>query len=245
MACDGVSEMRSNAIGELNEQPLHAALKNVYAGDTGLQEVRVRGFIVDVFRDGECIEIQTGNFSGIREKLSKLVRTNHLRLVFPIVIEKWLLKLPRRPGDKAERRKSPKKETLYHLFNEFVAFPELILNTNFSLECVEVVAEEVRKYTSGKAWRTHGWVPVERRLLDVCHTRPFPNAQALETLLPRDLPGQFTTADLASMAGIPKWLSQKTVYCYRKMRSIQVVGKQGRFNLYRRSRQQSGNGILG
>lgn len=235
--------MKSNSIGELNEQPLHAALKSHYAGEVDRQEVRMGAFVVDVFRDEECIEIQTGNFSAIKAKLSKLVRNNRIRLIFPIVIEKWLLKIPARDGEGAVRRKSPKKETIYQLFDELVSFPKLILEDNFTLECVEVVAEEVRKHISNRAWRTHGWVPVERRLLEVRQSYQFPDEHALDTLLPAELPDLFTSEDLAEYAGISKRLSQKAIYCYRKMGTIRLVGKQGRFNLYQRILRDYGNAI--
>jgi hypothetical protein len=46
-------------------------------------EVKVDGFIVDIVRDNTLIEIQTGNFSSIRNKLEKLVRNYKVILVYP------------------------------------------------------------------------------------------------------------------------------------------------------------------
>jgi len=59
-----------NQIGELNEKPLHAALKTWYAGPDDRVEVPVnggqRGYVIDLVQDDLLIEIQTGNFSSIK-----------------------------------------------------------------------------------------------------------------------------------------------------------------------------------
>ena len=49
-------------IGQLNEGPLHAALKNRYA-HSGELEVPIGGFVADAVYDGVIYEIQTGSFS--------------------------------------------------------------------------------------------------------------------------------------------------------------------------------------
>ena len=57
-------------IGLLNEKPLHAALKNWVAQPENQLEVAVDGFVIDIIQDGVLVEIQTGNFSAIRRKVS-------------------------------------------------------------------------------------------------------------------------------------------------------------------------------
>ena len=59
----------THQIGTLNENPLHAALKAWYARPGDRIEVPVDGFIVDIVRDDLLVEIQTGNFSAVKEKL--------------------------------------------------------------------------------------------------------------------------------------------------------------------------------
>ena len=75
-----------NRIGCLNEQPLHASLKRLYAGEAGGVEVVIKGFVVDVCVGGSIIEIQTGNFSSIKTKLSQLISGNNVKLVYPIAV---------------------------------------------------------------------------------------------------------------------------------------------------------------
>ncbi len=226
----GTSES-PNHIGLLNEQPLHAALKAHYASPGSRVEVEVDGFVIDVARDDLLVEIQTGNFSGIKDKVTTLAAHHRLCLVYPIAREKWLLKLPKHSGERAERRKSPKRGRAEELFNELVSFPHLICSESFSLEVVFIHEEEVRRHDPQR-WRNRGWVTVERRLVDVVERRPFRQPKDLAALLPENLPEPFTTADLAGAMGGPRRLAQRMAYCLRHMGAIAHVGTRARSNLY-------------
>ena len=143
-----------NQIGELNEQPLHAALKAWYARPDDRVEVSVgggqRGYVIDIVQDNLLIEIQTGNFSSIKRKLNDLVKRHPVRLIYPIAVEKWLLKLPKGDWEGPQRHKAPKRGRIEAVFSELVSFPQLLLEKNFSLEVVLIQEEEVRCYAGEK-----------------------------------------------------------------------------------------------
>jgi hypothetical protein len=219
-------------IGLLNEQPLHAALKTWYARPGARFEVQVDGFVVDIVQGDLLVEIQTGNFSAVKEKIKALVGNHPLRLVYPIALEKWLLKLPKERGGETRRRKSPKRGRMEEVFRELVSFPELMCSANFSLEVLLIQEEEVRRHDPARRWRNRGWVTVERRLLDVVGRRLFEKPDDVVAILPVDLPERFTTTDMARAMGGPQWLAQKTAYCLRKMGTVVEVGKRGRSKLY-------------
>ncbi|MGC9320562.1 MAG: hypothetical protein ACP5KN_21185 [Armatimonadota bacterium] len=221
----------SPTIGVLNEQPLHAALKQWYAQPEGLVEVTVDGFVVDVLRDDLLIEIQVGNFSSIKQKMRRLTEHHPVRLVYPIPREKWLIKMPRRKGGAVERRKSPKRGRVEEVFKELVSFPALLSRDTFSLEVVFTWEEELRHHDPSE-WRNRGWVTDERRLLDVVGRHLFERPEDMLAVLPKALPEQFTTADLAEAMDGPRWLAQKMAYCLRKMGGVMQVGKRGRSKLY-------------
>ena len=77
-----------SAIGSLNEKPLHAALKEWYRQDGDQVEAPVDGFVADLLRDGQLIEIQTRGFSSMRRKFDRLLDTHRIRLVHPVAAEK-------------------------------------------------------------------------------------------------------------------------------------------------------------
>lgn len=108
-----------SGIGLLNEKPLHASLKQWYARPGDRFEVSVDGFVIDIVRDDLLIEIQTRNFSSIKSKLTNLTHSHRVRLIYPIVQEKWIVRLATN-GSASVRRKSPKRGRLEDLFWELV-----------------------------------------------------------------------------------------------------------------------------
>ena len=214
-----------SGIGLLNEKPLHASLKQWYARPGDRFEVAVGGFVIDIVRDDLLIEIQTRNFSAIKWKLNKLARSHRVRLIYPIVQEKLIVR-------GAVRRKSPKRGRLEDLFWELVSIPQLLSNPNFSLEVLMIREEEVRRYEGKRRWRTRGWAIEGRRLLDVVDQRLFGASSDWLRFLPDGL-GSFTTMDLATQIETRRELAQKMAYCLRESRMIELIGRRGRANLYR------------
>lgn len=218
-------------IGLLNEKQLHASLKQWYARPGDLLEVPVDGFVIDIVRDDLLIEIQTRNFASIKSKLTNLVRHHQVRLVYPIVQEKWIVRSATGNGTAAIRRKSPKKGRMEDLFWELVSIPQLLSNPNFSFEVLMIRGEEVRRYNVAKRKVRKGWIIEGRRLLEVVDQRSFHQSADWLRFLPDGLE-LFTTSDLASRMNTRRDLAQKMAYCLREARMIELIGKRGRAKLY-------------
>ena len=222
-------------IGLLNEKPLHASLKQWYARPGARFEVPVDGFVVDIVRDDLLIEIQTRNFASINSKLCKLTQSYEVRLVYPVVQEKWIVRMESNSRGIEVRRKSPKRGRLEDLFQELVSIPQLLSNPNFSLEVLMISEEEMRRYDGKRKWRRKGWVIEGRRLVDVLDQRLFGESADWLTFIPDGLQS-FTTKDLATVADTRRDLAQKMAYCLRQARMIELIGRQGRANMYRVAR---------
>lgn len=226
----------TNRIGTLNEKPLHAALKQWYAQPDDLIEAAVDGFTVDIVRGDLLIEIQTRNLSAIKRKLAKLVERHPVRLVYPVALERWIVR--QSPNGRRvlrfARRKSPKRGAVELVFEELVSIPQLLAHPNFSLQVVLIQEEEIRRYDGTRNWRRKGWGTHERRLVQVVGQRLFETPQDMLALIPATLAEPFTTSDLAKATGQPVWLAQKMAYCLRIMGAITVVGRRGRGILYGR-----------
>ena len=221
-----------SGIGLLNEKPLHAALKQWYARPGDRFEVPVDGFVIDIVRDELLIEIQTRNFASIKSKLTRLVHSHPVRLIYPIVQEKWIVRLAIENGGGAIRRKSPKRGRFEDLFWELVSIPQLLSNPNFSLEVLMISGEEVRRYGGKRQWRRRGWLIEGCRLLEVLDQRVFGESADWLGFLPDGLES-FTTRDLATGINTRRELAQKMAYCLREGRMIELIGRRGRANLYR------------
>ncbi len=223
----------ANSIGLLNEKSLHAQLKLWYADPGDRFEVPVDGYIVDIVRGDLLIEIQTGSFSAIRRKLRSLLEDHALRVVYPIPVETWIVKLPAGAPGKGGRRRSPRRRSVCDVFSELVAFPDLIARPGFSLEVLLTREEEVRQLARGRG-RRPSWHTLERRLLGVADRCIVREPSDLARWLPEELPEPFGTADLARASGRPRWLAQKMTYCMSRAGTISEVGRAGRAKLYSR-----------
>lgn len=221
-----------SGIGLLNEKPLHASLKQWYARPGDRFEVPVDGFVIDIVRNDLLIEIQTRNFSSLKAKLNRLAHSHPVRLVYPIVQEKWIVRSATADGGKPIRRKSPKRGRWDDVFWELVSIPQLLSNPNFSLEVLMIRGEELRRYEKKRRWRRKGWVTEGHRLLQVLDQRLFVTPSDWLGFLPAGLES-FTTSDLATGTNTRTELAQKMAYCLREGKMIELIGRRGRANLYR------------
>ena len=133
------------AIGTMGEKSLHAELKEWYSRPGDRLEVQVDGYLVDIRRGRRLIEIQTGNFSAMKRKLAELIRRRRLSLVYPVAVDKWLVRVAADGRTSLGRRKSPKHGSVYDLFGELVSVPEMVAEPNFSVEVLLIQVEEVRR----------------------------------------------------------------------------------------------------
>jgi hypothetical protein len=219
-------------IGLLNEKPLHASLKQWCARPGDRFEVAVDGFVIDIVRDNLLIEIQTGSFAAIKSKLTSLVRSHQVQLIYPIAQEKWIVRPANDDHGRVLRRKSPKRGRLEDLFWELVSIPHLLSNRNFSLEVLMIREEEARRFEGRRRWRRRGWALEARRLLEVVDRRLFREPADWRGLLPAGMES-FTSSDLATAMDTSRVLAQKMAYCLQKGKVVELIGKQGRAKLYR------------
>jgi hypothetical protein len=221
-------------IGTLNEGSLHAALKQYYSLPGDAFEVPFDRFVIDIVRDQGTasellIEIQTGAFAAMGAKLDRLLTNHRLLLVHPIAFRTIL----DRPDSKP--RRSPKRGSIYNLFDELVSIPTLLDHPNLQLDVVLVSTAKTQVHDPKVRRGRGGWRTVDRRLDEVLGVERFNDVAALGRLLPDTLPKPFTTADIADRAGISRDLAQKLAYCFRAVHLIDEIGRSRDGKCYRLS----------
>jgi hypothetical protein len=223
----------SPALSTYREGSLHASAKELYAREGGLIEASVGGYVVDVVRNDELIEIQTASFASAARKLRRLVADHRIVLVHPIAVERWLLRVDA-DGVVVGRRRSPKRGLPFDVFDELVAFPELIAHPNFRLELLMILEEEIRgPVPAGARYRyPREWWRLDRRLLEVVESIRVDTPADLLALLPEGLPSPFTTADIAAASRRSKRLAMRAAYCLSKAGATRSVGRAGRLITY-------------
>jgi len=216
-------------IGTLNEGSLHAALKERYARPGDELEVPLEGFVVDVRRGDLLIEIQTGSFGAMGAKLDRLLDRHRVLLVHPIALEMYLQR-PDRPV-----RKSPKKGRIYDVFAELVSIPTLLDHPNFELELVSVSVTLVQKTAARRRRGRAAFRTVDRELREVLNVRRLADRTDLAGFLPDGLPPEFTTADIARRANVPRDTAQKIAFCLRSLAVLVETGRTRAGIVYARS----------
>jgi len=215
----------------LGETSLHDEVKRWYSQPGDRMEEWVDGYLIDIVRGDQLIEIQTGNFSAIKAKLEDLVRRHPVQLVHPIAETKWIVRLDAR-GERVSRRRSPRRGRVEDLFLELVYVPHLMREANFSLEALLVQSEEELIDDGRGSWRRRRWSVHDRRLLDVVGRATFSTPADFLKLFPATLPKEFTTRELAEFLRVRANIAQKMTYSLRYMDVIGTIGKRGRANLY-------------
>jgi hypothetical protein len=214
------------------ESTLHRELKLLYGGSIEDVEVQVDGYRIDAVVDGTLYEIQQASLGALREKVQALLARHSVVVVKPLACRKFLVRRAKKNGPVVSSRYSPLRESVFHLFVDFVYFVDVFPHKRLTLEVVLTEQEEhritrVRRRRFGPDYRVE-----DRQLQQIVSTHSLRTLADLRALLPVSLSSPFTTEDLAREAKIPRWIAQKMAYCLRKTGAVESVGKKGRAMLY-------------
>jgi hypothetical protein len=223
---------KSNRIGSVNESSLHEALKNLYAAGGHAMESHLDGYIVDIAAEGIVIEIQTGGFSSVKDKIAALIPNHRVKLVYPLAVEKTIVVVDPETNETLYRRKSPKRGGLVDVAGEILYIPRAILHPNFSLEVVLTREEEVRTADGKGSWRRRGMSIADRKLVGIIDRVLFERAADYLRLLPDNLPPSFTNRAAAAVMGLPVSKIARLTYSLRKLGMLEVTGREGNANVF-------------
>lgn len=200
---------------------LHRQLQEIYAGDDGQCEYRINGtFVADVFRHGVVYEIQTRQLSKIRTKISTLLQSTPVTIVYPISTRTTIIHCQGDDLHEHDRRISPKRGNVLDVFAETVYFAKLLSHPNMAIEVILVETEDFRikgdPYSSSRRRkrrrRNSEWTTVNRRLAAISDRIRLDTVSDGLRLLPERLPLIFSTTQLADIAEISRSRAQEIVY---------------------------------
>jgi len=228
-----MSKDKSSSITAKKESSLHRSLKFRYS-ETGATETPVGDYVCDgLGDDGEYIEVQTGSFGPLKEKVNFLTKSGKVRIIHPIISQKRI-ELYDSDGSLLRKRKSPRKGCSWDLFNALLYAPELPLLKNLAIELAVVDVIEKRLDDGRGSWRRRG-VSITDRLIGAWHqTIILAKPKDYQQFIPFRKNERFSVRDLAEKAGINVALARKAVYVLAKMGLIERTGKQGNALLYKR-----------
>ena len=240
------------SINIYNESSLHNTLKTYYAvSRDGNTEIKLDGYIYDVVtKDNQVYEIQTKNLSKLLPKImTALENGRKITVVHPIIISKKIFLYDEDGKTLLSKRKSPRKETLYSIFDELTGIYPVLLNKNFTLELLEINMIEERKKAcepiqskNNRRRFKRDWIKTNKRLEEIISTRHFKTEKDYLSLLPASLPKEFCAKDLSAAFRLeqtfPPEAAKKAhliIWVYSRMGIIEYLENRNRNRYYKTS----------
>ena len=219
-------------IGTLGEKSLHNVIKHYISPDENTHEIKCGRFVADILADSRIFEIQTRGFDHLRKKLEFFLPNFEVTVVYPIPAKKWVVKMNRHTGECSERRKSPKKCTVYDVFSELYKIRPFIAHPHFSLRLLLLEVTDYRITSGNPKDRGERFERMPSALLEDVTLHSLLD---YGMFLPEDLPRPFTSKDLTATAKIPLSLAQHTLLVLTDLGVVKRVGKSGNAYLYEKA----------
>ena len=134
----------SSQIGTLGEKTVHAVVKSYIEPNTSNHEIKTNDFYADIINDKGIIEIQTGNFDKLRKKLTVLLDSKPITIVYPICRIKMIYWINDETGEISKPRKSTKTGSPYLIFRELYKIKNHLSHPNLKLQLILMNMDEYR-----------------------------------------------------------------------------------------------------
>lgn len=209
-----------HGIGMQSEKTLHSAMKFYLETNMDHHEIPLGSYIADLFYGdrSEVIEVQTGNFGPLREKLSAFLPQYKVTIVHPIEENKWITKVSDE-GELSRPRKSPLKSGLYSIIPELYRISTFLNHPNLSFLPILVDIDEMRM--ASHAPRRKG-LRIDRTPRCIGESRLLQTPEDFVGILP-PLPHPFTSKDFLKATHFSPRLNSYALIALREMGAIRVV----------------------
>jgi len=229
-----MSEHERFNIGTYKEKKLHKILKLYFEEDPAFHEIPYAGFIADIKKENQIVEIETSGFTGLREKLEAYLPICHVTLVYPIASARSISWIDPASGEISAKRRSPKKENVYDLLFECIYILDYITHPNLSILGICLEMEEYRMLDGWSRNRKRGSHRYERIPTDIYEGILLEDTASYAQYIPEDCKKEFTTAQFAKETGINDYTARAVLKVLIKANVIEKSGKKGNAILYSR-----------
>lgn len=243
------------------ETSLHRTLKAHYAADESQIEVRVGAFRIDAIDAcGRLVEVQHAGLGAIRNKVAKLLEDHSVRVVKPIVANKWIHTLDQKSLKVTRKRRSPKRSSHLDVFASLLHFTQVFPHPRMTLEVplldiIETRVPEKKRRVRAKQyrvldqtivsvhdelvfegiddlWRMVSMQPTFDPKISIQQQISIQQPVSKRTKRKRETLIVFDTAILAQWLDRPRWFAQQVAYVLDRCGVTSEVGKLGNSKLY-------------
>lgn len=216
-------------IGTFQEKTLHKVIKNYYETNEENQEVKVNGYIADIFKNNQIIEIQTRAFNKLVPKLEKYLPDYQVNIIYPIAYQKYISWIDPNSGEEVSNRKSPKKGSFYDIILELYKIKKFLNNPNLKITLLYLNIKELRYL--------NGWSKDKKRGSSRCNQIPLELIDELElndySIFVPEKEKEFTSKEYAKTTKKTIHRAQVILNILCFLDVIEVVGKEKRMNIYK------------
>ena len=212
-------------------------LKRYFEENPDYHEIPVNGYIADIFRDGVITEIETSGFSGLKPKLAAYLPDYKVRLVYPLAHVKYLSWIDPETGEITSRKKSPKKENIYHALFELVRILPYVKNENLTILVPLLEVDEYRLLNGWSRDKKKGSNRFERIPTDIFSIEELSAIADYQKYIPESCIENFSLAEFASASHITKRDASGILRVFMEQGLLERTGKKGNAYLYTRTKQ--------
>lgn len=228
----GTKRIRSG-IGTLQEKTVHAILKDYYAPNKDMQEIRVDGYVADIYTGAEIIEIQTAHFDKMRNKLDCFLANYSVTVVYPIPQVKYLIWIDVESGECSKPRKSNVKGSVYRAFYELYKIKPYLPNKNLHLCFPLLEIEEYRLLNGWSRDKKKGSCRYDRIPITLLDEVRFDCIDDYVKLIPHDLSQPFTVKEFGKAVKERKEIASKVLHILNYLHVIERCENRGKAYTYR------------
>jgi len=221
-------------IGTLNEHTLHLALKNYLEPDTKFHEIPCEGFVADILRENDILEIETRSFSNMKKKIGAFLKDHTVTLVYPVAVRKTVAWIDPQTGEISPKRLSPKKGRPIDVMYELYKLLPYLTTPGFHLRIVLCEMEEYKRLDGWSKDRKRGATREERIPTCILGTVDVRCPSDYEKLVDTIPDGDFTTAEFAKLNRIKGRYPWYAIKILNEVGILEPAGRRGRAFLYRR-----------
>lgn len=227
----GVSRERQG-IGTYCEKSVHAILKYYMEFNENFHEIPTNGYVADILKDGNVIEIQTANFNKLRDKLSVFLNDYQVTIVYPIPYIKYLLWIDEKTGEISKKRKSPKLGNPYNSFYELYKIKKFLTHPNLKLKILLINMEEYRLLNGYSENRKKGSSRYDRIPLEIVQEINIDSIEDYMQLVPIDLKENFDANEYSKAAKVDISIARTALNILWDIGIVKRVGKNGNRFIY-------------
>ena len=228
------ARLDKNGIGMQKERTLHSVIKSYLEPDVDQQEIPIGPYVADIYHRSppEALEVQTGNFGPLRDKLESFLAEFPVTVVHPIPWHTTVYWSDPGTGEMSKGHRSPRVGRLYEILPELYRVSGLLGHPGLTFMPMLVDVEEYRLMDGWSRGGKRGAHRIDRIPVAIGECRLLQTAADYLDLLP-PLPDTFTAAEYGRSTRFGGRALSYSLMALRRLGVVEQAGRKGRSNLYR------------